>query len=119
MKKLLVCDDSNFSRKRVIDMIKAGDYEIIEAEDGQQAMDRIENENPDLVLLDLLMPNITGIELLKMLKEKNKTVPVIVISADIQESTKAECLELGAKEFLNKPPRKEVLLNTIEDITNN
>ncbi|MGD8782252.1 MAG: response regulator [Ignavibacteria bacterium] len=119
MKKLLICDDSNFSRKRIIDMIKSDDFEIIEAQDGQQALDKINDKNPDLVLLDLLMPKITGIELLKILKEKNINVPVIVISADIQESTKQECKKLGAIEFLNKPPQKEVLNNSIKAIIDN
>ena len=116
MKKILVCDDSTFTRNRVINMISKNNLEILEAGNGREALDSIEKNNPDLVILDLLMPEITGQEVLKQLKQSGNSTPVIVLSADIQEMTQKQCLELGAKHFLNKPPNEEQLNEVISSI---
>lgn len=115
MKKVLICDDSEFTRKRIKDIINSENYKITEATDGEEALEKIENDAPDIVILDLLMPKKTGVEVLKKLKEDNNTIPVIVLSADIQESTKSECLELGVYDFLNKPPAKNDLVNSMKN----
>jgi two-component system chemotaxis response regulator CheY len=75
----------------------------LEASDGQEALDLIRKEEPNLVFLDLLMPNLGGVGVLKALKEEGKEQNVIIVSADIQETTKRLCLDLGAKDFANKP----------------
>jgi twitching motility two-component system response regulator PilH len=66
-------------------------------------LEKIRNDSPDLVLLDILMPQVSGLSVLKKLESEDIEVPVIVITADIQDSTKRECLELGARDVFYKP----------------
>ncbi len=119
MGKILLCDDSAFARKRLKDIIKNYGHEIIEASNGREALEKALNENPDLVMLDLLMPEMDGTDVLKELKEKNYKTPVVIVSADIQESTINLCLDLGAKSFINKPPKAGEIEAAIESAFNN
>ncbi len=72
----------------------------------------------DIVLTDILMPEMEGTELLVLLRETNVDVKVIVISANIQETVKDQCMNLGVSEFFSKPPDKEELKKAIEKILN-
>ena len=101
--KVLVVDDSKFSRKRVVTALSNLDCEIIQACDGAEGIEAFHKEQPDLVISDLLMPNVDGIEQLKMIRATGSQTPVIIISADIQESSREMCNELGIVSFLNKP----------------
>jgi CheY-like chemotaxis protein len=116
--KILVCDDSRFTRQRINDYLSGLNCTIILAENGQMGLDLIKSEKPDLVLLDLLMPILDGIQVLEQLQEMDDRTPVVVISADIQNATVDRCIELGAKAFLHKPPAKEIMLNTVRQILN-
>jgi CheY-like chemotaxis protein len=112
--KILITDDSLMTRKSIIKLLKGTPYTIEQASNGKEALDKISKNNYNLMLLDLLMPDMTGIDVLKNLKDKGIELPVIVVSADIQTSTQEICIEYGAKEFLNKPPKKEELIEAIE-----
>ncbi len=101
--KILVVDDSTFSRKRVVSAVAELGCEILQASDGEEGFAVYEQHQPDLVISDLLMPNVDGIGLLKMMRQSGSQTPVIVVSADIQESSQAICRELGIVTFLNKP----------------
>lgn len=115
--KILVVDDSIIERKMVSDYFIKQGHEVDTAENGKIALEKIENEEPDLMTLDLLMPDMTGVDLLKILHEKKLSkTQIIVCSADIQETVKEECLGLGAKHFLNKPIKMEVLQKLIDDL---
>jgi CheY-like chemotaxis protein len=103
MAKILLVDDSKFQRKCVSGMLTNLGHLVSEAEDGQKGLQMLEAAKPDLIITDLLMPVMDGLSLLRGLNEKKCSVPTVVVSADIQESTKKECLKLGAKAFLNKP----------------
>jgi CheY-like chemotaxis protein len=111
---ILIADDSIISRKKIREMIKNFGAEIIEAVDGREAIKKIITMNIDIVLLDLLMPEVTGFEVLEFMKNNNINVPVIIISADIQETSRNKCLMLGARGFLNKPPKPEELVQIIK-----
>jgi len=101
---ILVVDDSWVSRQLIIKMIKESSYtNIIEAENGAVALEKIRNQKPSVVFLDLLMPVMSGDEMMKNLKNDSFFPKIIVISADIQETTRQRCKELGACDFLNKP----------------
>jgi twitching motility two-component system response regulator PilH len=84
------------------------------ASNGKEAIEKVKELVIDYVILDLLMPEMTGQEALSIIKQQSRNIPVIVISADIQETTKAECMKLGADAFLNKPPAKNDLLNILK-----
>ena len=118
MKKILLCDDSQFIRRRVKAILSSPDFEFLEAGDGEEALTCIKNNQIDLIILDMLMPKVTGKELLNTMFNDNIKIPVIVMSADIQEATVKYCLEKGAVAFLNKPPKNEDLIEKVNAILN-
>ena len=104
MKKILVVDDDMINRKLLNVLVKkAGNFDVIEAENGLEALNIIKNEPVDMVLLDIIMPVMDGIDLLKILKsdEVYKQIPVAILTTD--DSKKIEALSLGASEVLIKP----------------
>jgi CheY-like chemotaxis protein len=100
---ILVVDDSKFSRGRILSALQSLGHIMIEAADGQEALNLIEAHAPDLIITDLLMPNVDGFGLLRGLRDRKILLPVLVVSADIQSSSRQMCEELGVLAFLNKP----------------
>lgn len=116
MKKILVVDDAAFMQKTIISML-AGEYETICASSGEEALALYEKEKPDLILTDLIMPGMTGLELQRVLRERyQEQVPIIFISADENEENETRGLESGALDFIRKPFRKAVLLRRVGNI---
>lgn len=116
MAKILVVDDSLFARIRVRDILQEGGHEVVEAENGRQGLERVVAALPDLVLTDLLMPELDGVAFLSALRESGNTVPVVVLSADIQETKRQQCLSYGSAGFLAKPPQKAALLKMVAEV---
>ena len=116
MAKILVIDDAKFTRTMLKRMITEFGHESIEAENGREGLEKITSEDPDLVLTDILTPEMDGTELLSLLRETNMDVKVIVISANIQDTIRDQCMNLGVSEFFGKPPDKEKLKKAIEGI---
>lgn len=104
MAKILVADDSRTSRKMLLDIIRGLEFEeIIEATDGNDAVAKFEEHQPEVVTLDITMPGMDGIEVLKKIKEKNPDVKVVMITAAAQSNKIMEAIKLGAEEFIAKP----------------
>ena len=103
MALVLIVDDSSTTRKAIAQIVKADGHETLEAANGREGLEIIAATPPDCILLDLIMPEVDGFEVLKTLREGRSKIPVIVLTADIQEIVHQECLELGATEFINKP----------------
>jgi two-component system, chemotaxis family, chemotaxis protein CheY len=118
MNTVLVVDDSFVARMMSRKVLESGGYTVLEADDGDSAIIALQRHSPGLVLLDLLMPGENGVEVMQRLKKVNKLVPVLVLSADIQESTRNRCIEQGAAGFMGKPPRPETLLPMVEALLN-
>lgn len=116
MKKVLIVDDSLISRRMIRQLIAKYNFDLDEAKNGNEALDKIHSNNYDIVFLDLLMPDLNGVEVLKKIQQDNIQTKVIVITADIQETTKAQCKEYGAFAILHKPPKEEELSNVIQQI---
>jgi CheY-like chemotaxis protein len=110
-----LADDSWVARLSVAKLLKEAGHQVIEAENGQEALDRINQNKPELVLLDMLMPAMDGIEVLEALGS-DRDFPVIMLSADIQQTSKDRALEKGANAFLHKPPKNEEILHTIQKL---
>jgi chemotaxis protein CheC len=106
--RILVVDDSATSRAIASSLI-GPDHEIAEAGSGQAALDMLDAGSYDLVLLDLLMPGMGGLEVLSQMAARGIKTPAIVATADIQRSTRERALSLGAAGLINKPLKKEVL----------
>ena len=114
MAKILLIDDSTFQRKNIAKLLISMDHDVITAENGEVGLEKVEAENPDLVLTDVLMPVMDGISFLRTLRTRSLKVPTIISSADIQESTREECLRLGATDFLTKPVKVPDLERAID-----
>ena len=114
MARILVVDDSGFQRKKTCRILHRAGYESVEAADGALGLAAIVEHEPDLVVTDLNMPNMTGMELLEALQEQGTDVPVVVVTSDVQEVTREECMERGAAEVLGKPVSEDRLRLTIE-----
>jgi CheY-like chemotaxis protein len=114
--KILVVDDSSFARMRISHMLQEGGHDTVEAADGREGLAMAQRERPDCILTDLLMPEMDGIALLAALRELGSNLPIIVLTADIQESKRKQCEVLGAAGFLPKPPQSKVLLAVVEKV---
>jgi CheY-like chemotaxis protein len=103
-KTVLIVDDSEFNLELIKVLITVeNDINFIEARDGKEAVDKFEQYNPDLVILDIMMPNMGGVETLKIMKKINKDVPIVIITAIENEKTKKTCIDLGAAGYFIKP----------------
>ena len=113
MARVLLVDDSMYQRNKLRKTLELAGYEVLECNDGEEGLSMVASIKPDCVMLDLIMPKVSGMEVLQELHEKQVTIPVIIHTSDIQEETKKECLALGAVAFLNKPSRDEEVLAAI------
>ena len=113
MARILVTDDSNFLRRRTCAILKEAGYDILEADNGNACLEAITEHSPDALLLDLVMPEMDGFEVLQALQDAAYDLPVIVLTADIQDTVKTECMKLGAAGFINKPPKTDEVLATL------
>lgn len=113
MAKILVVDDSGMSRRTLRKILEPAGHQIIEAADGIAALEHYFLDEPDLVMLDLTMTGMYGIDVLKKLREMDPKACVIVGSADIQSSTRSLVEEAGATAFINKPFTAEQVLKAV------
>ena len=102
-RKILIVDDSGLARRRARSILESAGFEVIEAEDGMAALERYFVAKPDIVLLDLVMKGMYGLEVLARLREMDPTARVIVVSADVQTSSHELVAQGGAAGFLVKP----------------
>lgn len=114
MALILIVDDSSFQRTLIRDAIQPEGFKIIEANGGAKALKMIASDKPDCIVMDLLMPEMNGTELLKIISDKWCKLPIIVLTSDSRENSRERCLELGARGFMNKPLNKDELKKTIK-----
>lgn len=111
--KVLIVDDSALSRRTLRRMLEAADYEVVEAEDGMTALELYFLEKPRLVLLDLVMKGMYGLDVLVKLREMDPKALVVIASADIQSSTRKMGDDAGALGFITKPFVSEQVLTAV------
>ncbi|TAL24229.1 MAG: response regulator [Nitrospirae bacterium] len=116
MALILVIDDSLYMRGKICSILKLDGHKIIEADNGLQGLQAASANSPDCILLDIIMPGLDGLKIIKSLRDQRVDTPMIVVTADIQESTRKQCMELGASAVINKPPNEEELRRTINAI---
>lgn len=112
--KVLIVDDSGLSRRTLRRILETGDYEVVEAEDGMTALEVYFLEKPRLVLLDLVMKGMYGLDVLVKLREMDPNALVVIASADIQSSTRKMVDDAGALGFINKPFVSEQVLMAVK-----
>ncbi len=115
MATILIVDDSGFQRTFLSKKLGEGGYRVLEAVNGTEALERAAADRPDCILTDLIMPDMRGLELLETLQQRGSTIPVVVLTADIQERVEARCLELGAARVLHKPVKPDRLRAAIAE----
>ena len=116
-KKILIVDDAPFMRACIRNILSQNGWNsVIEAADGDSAFEKYTAEHPDLVLLDITMPNKNGIEALKDIREFDPDAKVVMCSAMGQEAMMADAIRLGALEFIIKPFKPEQIVETVQKL---
>ncbi len=116
-KNILICDDAAFMRMMIKDILTKNGYNVVgEAENGVKAIEAYTETNPDLVLMDITMPEMDGIGALKGIKEKDPNAAVIMCSAMGQQAMVIEAIQSGAKDFIVKPFQAERVLEAVKKV---
>jgi two-component system chemotaxis response regulator CheY len=115
--KVMAVDDSKTMLAMIAAHLKGSNFEVVAtALNGQEALAKYEQHKPTLVLLDMVMPEMTGSEILQRLLEADQAVCVVMVSSIGTEETVQDCLKKGAKSFLQKPLLKDTMLTTLNNV---
>ncbi|MGV3773531.1 MAG: response regulator [Verrucomicrobiales bacterium] len=114
--KILIVDDSGLARRMTRQVLEQLGHVVDEASDGAQALERFVLNPPEMVILDMVMSGMYGLEVLEKMQQLNPKLPVIIATADIQQSTKDQVKTAGAAGLINKPLKKDELSEMIEAV---
>ena len=114
MARILIIDDSAFQRKIITSVLKGADHTVITATYGHEGLTKAVHEKPELIISDLLMPEMDGCMFLSEAKKAGLSTPVLILTSDVQIATRNRCFALGAFGVLNKPVNKDALLELIQ-----
>ena len=114
-KNIMICDDAAFTRMMIKDILTKNGYNVAaEAENGARAVEKYTEVKPDLVLMDITMPELDGIQALKKIKEMDPGATVIMCSAMGQQAMVIESIQSGAKDFIVKPFQADRVLEAVK-----
>lgn len=118
--KIMVIDDSTTIRKSAEIFLKKAGFDVVSIEDGFEALSRIDDESPDVVFIDVIMPKIDGLQACQIIKrnEKFKKTPVIFLSSKDSEFDKARGLMMGANDYLTKPFSRDEIVSMVNKYAN-
>ena len=114
--KVLLVDDSGLARRSTRRVLENAGYAVVEADDGLSALEQFAVEKPDIVMLDLVMKGMYGLEVLAKLRELDPAVRVIVMTADIQTSSREMVKAAGASGFINKPAQPAHVVAVLQQV---
>lgn len=118
-KRILVVDDAAFMRMMIKDILEKNGYEVVgEAQDGQEAVEKYKELNPDLVTMDITMPEMDGITALKEIRNINPDAKVVMCSAMGQQAMVIDAIQAGAKDFIVKPFQADRVIEAIQKVLN-
>ena len=116
-KNILICDDAAFMRMMIKDILTKNGYNVVgEAENGLKAIEKYTETKPDLVLMDITMPEMDGIQALKKIKETDPSASVIMCSAMGQQAMVIESIQSGARDFIVKPFQADRVLEAVRKV---
>lgn len=117
-RSVLIVDDEPMTRTLLQLMLASADYEVFDAGDGFEALDKIKERMPDILVLDVMMPNMDGLALCRILRERDDTVniPIILLSAKTTPDAIQEGLFAGANRYLTKPVSRKNLLESLAEL---
>ena len=113
--RILVVDDDVAVNRLIGAILQNEGWEISSARDGEEAIRMVHESLPDLIILDMTMPKLSGLEVCRQVTSLFR-IPIIMVSAQFDMDTKAQCLSAGAQEFVNKPFRMEELVNRVKAV---
>jgi len=116
MAKILVVDDAEFLRVRISKMLVGDGYEVIEAENGLLALNAFKAQKPDVVLMDITMPEMDGLTALREILAVDSKAKVIMLTALGQESVVLEAIKSGAKDFIVKPFERDRVIGALQKL---
>lgn len=112
---IMVVDDSPFASKRIKDIVEDNGYEVIGyAKDGEEAIELYKELKPDIVILDIIMPGLNGLETAEILKKQDPAVKILMLSSLCDAGTMEEVKSIGVKHLIPKPLEADVLLASLE-----
>lgn len=115
--KIIIVDDSDFSRSMISKMLTEDGFQIVgEAASAEAALPLIKDKRPDIVIADIVMPNVSGLELTEKISQNFQDVSVIIISSLSQEHIVLDAISAGASDFIAKPISKQQLIDSVEKI---
>ena len=116
-KSVLICDDAAFMRVMIKDILTKNGYDVVgEAENGLMAVEKFNETKPDLVMMDITMPEMDGIQALKKIKETDAGANIIMCSAMGQQAMVIESIQSGAKDFIVKPFQADRVLEAVKKV---
>lgn len=114
--RVLIVDDEPFARQTLSEWLREVDFHVFEAEGGKQAMKRIQEDEPDIVISDMVMPGMDGLELLKKTKAVRNDVPFLMVSGYPSTSTAVKVMKQGASDYLAKPFTPDELTRRVNQV---
>lgn len=117
MKKILIVEDVEWNRDLLVQLLE-GDYEVVQAEDGRQGLDMAQAEHPDLILMDLSLPQMDGWELAASIRgtEDIRDVPIIAVTAHAMAGDEERAMEAGCNDYITKPIDEDELLKKVRGL---
>lgn len=110
MKKILLCDDDFIIIKLIENKLKSDGYDVLIATDGNKAIETIKSQEIDLIITDMHMPFVTGMEIVDFVRnDQNKSTPIIIVTKDASDDTKEDAYSVGVDDYLNKPVNMNIL----------
>ena len=120
-KTILIIDDSNTNLVLLESLFKRSGYSVHSASSAKEGLKTLENKQPDLIYLDLIMPDVDGFDFIRMLRKNSdwKDIPVVILSAVNEEEVISRSIELGARDYLTKPLNIKYVMSLTENILSN
>ncbi len=118
MATILIVDDSKIVRKLIMHILEKNNYRCLEAEDGIDALEKLVMNKVDMIIADLNMPKMTGLELIKTVRESDayNEVPILMLTTETGDETKKACLDAGANVYLSKPAPQDFILKNVKEL---
>jgi CheY-like chemotaxis protein len=113
MSTVLIVDDSNFQRSLIGSIAEEAGLEVLATDNGREGLAAVIQHEPDCIITDLLMPEMNGLDMIEALQEEGWNTPFIVVSADVQDTTRARAEQLGVASFLGKPVRRASVIEAL------